>query len=111
MSLKSDQARLEFIVLLIKYIDIIIARHGDVEKTLDDIEGRYAILMCCQQIGETLYKIEGETIKNQLPVHAAYSMRNIITHDYLGINSKIIAGIITNDLPELKTKITCILEK
>ena len=78
MSRKSDQARLEFVNLLIKDVQTIIARHGDIEKTIDDIEGRYAILMCCRQIGETLAKLENDLIKEQLPVNAAYGMRNII---------------------------------
>lgn len=38
-------------------------------------------------------------------------MRNIIAHDYLGITLKIVARIITDDLPELKTKIDGILER
>ncbi len=102
---KSDMARLEFIVLLVKDIEIIVARHGTVENTLDDVEGRYALLMCCQQIGETLFKLQDDTIKNGLPIQSAYGMRNIIAHDYLGINSKIVAKIISDDIPELKSKI------
>jgi uncharacterized protein with HEPN domain len=104
MSNKSDRARLEFIILLIKDIEIITARHDGVEKALEDVEGRYALLMCCQQIGETLSKLENNSLKERLPVQAAYSMRNIIAHDYLGINSKIVAKIISDDIPELQSK-------
>lgn len=96
-------------MLLINDVETIVARHGDAKKALEDIEGRYALLMCCMQIGETLSKLESDDLKSSLPVKFAYSMRNIIAHDYLGINSKIIETTINCDLSELKANLSLIL--
>ncbi len=52
MSLKSDTARLEQILVYIADIDKIVSRHKSIANTLNDIEGQYAIMLCLSQIGE-----------------------------------------------------------
>jgi uncharacterized protein with HEPN domain len=39
------------------------------------------------------------------------AFRNVVVHDYLGIDLKQIWNIIEHDLPDLKRKIRAILEK
>lgn len=110
MSEKGDIARLEFALMLIEDIEAVIERHGGVEKALDDFEGTHAILMCLMQAGESLNKIKSDDIKKQLPVAGVYGLRNIIAHDYEGINLKQIQKALKGYLPELKMKIQKIIE-
>lgn len=102
----SDRIRLHFILQMISDIEMIVERHGGGKATLDDVEGRHAVLMCFMQIGESMNKITTESIRQNLPTDLAYTMRNIIAHDYLGINQKIIEQTIEQDLPVLKATIS-----
>jgi len=110
MSEEGDRARLRFIARMIEDIDTIIQRHGSVPQTLADIEGRPALLMCLHQIGETLFRLENAGFRSQLPVAEAYTMRNIISHSYLGLNDDIIVQTVREDLPELGLSIQKLLE-
>ncbi len=80
------------------------------EKALEDFEGAHAILMCLMQAGESLNKVKNDEIKKQLPVAGVYGLRNIIVHDYEGINLKQIQETLKTHLPELKAKIRKIIE-
>lgn len=62
------------------------------------------------QLGEALSKIKTERIKDLLPVDLAYKMRNIIAHDYLGIDMDVIYSTINEDIPNLKGNILKILK-
>ena len=104
MSKNSDLARFEFILEMISDIGFIIFRHGSAKKALEDVEGHHALLMCLQQIGESLNKIGNVEYRKKLPVDLAYTMRNVIAHDYLGINLKIVEQTIDIDIPELADK-------
>ncbi len=102
MSRKSDLARLEFILEMIKNITFIAKRHGSVKNALKDIEGQNAVFMCLIQIGEKIKRIESEDLKEKLPVKEASAVRNFIVHDYSGVDLEIIKEIIESDLPMLE---------
>lgn len=108
--LHSDRARLEFVLKMIGDIEMIVSRHKHIEVALNDIEGYHAIMMCLMQIGGSLGKIKDPCLKNILPVELAYKMRNIIAHDYIGINIKVIMSTLNNDIPSLRKQIEDILE-
>ncbi len=108
--LHSDRARLEFVLKMINDIEIVVARHKNIENTLNDVEGYHAVMMCLMQIGESLGKIADLHLKELLPSELAYKMRNIIAHDYIGINIKVIISTVNNDLPLLKRQIESILK-
>ena len=110
MSLKSDQARLEYVLKMIADIDFIISRHGSIQKTLKDTEGYHAVMMCLMQTGETLNRIGNNELRASLPVSLAYGFRNIIAHDYLGINSNVVISTVENDLPALKKTIKRLIQ-
>lgn len=38
-------------------------------------------------------------------------MRNIITHDYLGINPEVIIATVENDIPKMRSQIETSLEE
>lgn len=85
MSKKSDIAKVEKIYKYILDIEKIVAKHKTIDKTIDDLEGQYAVMMCLVQIGEHLGKIETEEIRILLPVREANDFRNIIVHNYDGL--------------------------
>jgi uncharacterized protein with HEPN domain len=109
MSFKSDIGRLETIWNLISDIEKIIERHGDIDLTIEDLEGQYAIMMCLVQVGEILNRIESPDLVKQLPVKYAVAFRNIIVHEYENMDKTIVKNILQINLPELKSQIHLIL--
>lgn len=109
MSIKADHARLEYLLKLIDDLTTITSRHNGVGAAIEDVEGFHAVMMCCLQIGETLNKLETPELREQLPVTLAYAMRNIIAHDYLGINPEVIVSTVENDIPLMRGQIEVIL--
>jgi uncharacterized protein with HEPN domain len=105
MSHKSDTVRLESILMYIDDINEIIRKHTGVKETLADKEGQYAVMMCLVQIGETLGRIESPGLRDKLPVKLGSSLRNIIVHDYEGVDPKIVGLTISESLPKLKAQI------
>jgi uncharacterized protein with HEPN domain len=109
MSRKSDIAKLERIAGLIDDTYEIIGRHGTAESTLKDKEGQYAILTCISQIGELLSKLEADDLIDKLPVREANAMRNVIIHNYEGVNLRIVKRTLHENLPELRAAVRSIL--
>ena len=104
-------AKLEFVLLMIGDIEEIVERHSGLDSCLDDVEGHHAIMMCLLQIGESLSKIKEKEAADKLPVGLAYKMRNVIAHDYLGVNLEMIKATINNDIPNLKIILNELLAK
>ena len=109
MSDLSDKAKLETVIEYLNDIDKIVERHGSIKAAIDDFEGEYAILMCLQQIGDTLNKIENPKYIEILPVRQAYGFRNILAHNYGSVNTKTVIDTIERNFPDLKHKITSLL--
>ncbi len=110
MSLKSDTARLEQILEYIEDITKIVFRHENIVRTLEDLEGQYAVMLCLSQIGELLGKIETTDFIDKLPVRVATGLRNIINHDYDGVDLTIVENTVTHDISELKNTIVTLLQ-
>lgn len=75
-----------------------------------------ACVMKLQVIGEHLGKLLKEDSKplddyKEIPWHAIYGLRNIISHEYANIDEAIIVSTINDDLPKLKTTIEKLLTK
>lgn len=111
MSRKADLARLERLESYIDDIFTIVDRHGSIADTLDDLEGQYAVMLCLTQIGEQMAKIEDPDFVSHLPVRMAAGLRNIIVHDYEGVELTIIGNTLKDSLPELRIAIRSILDK
>ena len=105
MSKTSDLARLEFVEELIANIEEIIQRHGGILESLRDMEGKHALLMCLQQIGENLGRLENPDWKLELEGKEASLMRNIIAHDYMGVKLSLVQKTIEVNIPLLRSKI------
>ena len=75
-----------------------------------------ACVMKLQVIGEHVGKLLKEDSKplddyKEIPWHAIYGLRNIISHEYANIDEAIIVSTINDDLPKLKTTIEKLLTK
>ncbi|MBN2834548.1 MAG: DUF86 domain-containing protein [Candidatus Delongbacteria bacterium] len=109
MSKRSDEARLEKILYYINDIEKMIKNHDGIVETLNHTEGQYAVSMCLVQIGELLGKIENPDYIQKLPVKPVKDFRNIIVHDYEGVDLSIVEKILEDDLPQLKALVLGLL--
>ena len=105
MSNVSDISRLEFILEMIEDIEYTIEENTSLPKALENRIGKHALLMCLMQIGESLNKIQDETLKKELPIKGAYDVRNFIAHDYQGVDLDLLENILRHLIPELKMTI------
>ena len=75
-----------------------------------------ACVMRLQVIGEHVGKLMKESSKpldkyTEIPWHAIYGMRNIISHEYANIDETVIISAINDDLPKLKDVIEELLKQ
>jgi uncharacterized protein with HEPN domain len=108
MSERSEEAKIAFMLEMIRRIETIIERHGNVIRALEDCEGELALYMAISQIGETLRKLSDATIQRlrlEEERRYAYATRNYIVHDYDGVDRHIVEDVILTHLPLLKTKL------
>jgi len=73
----------------------------------------YASVKQLEIIGEAASKITKHFIKlySEIEWREIIGLRNLLVHEYFGIDEEIIWGIIKKDLPELRIKINRILEQ
>jgi uncharacterized protein with HEPN domain len=109
MSHKSDLARLYRVLELIQDAEDIINNHGSIEAALRGKVGEYALMMIITQIGERLGKLESAEFTSRLPVRESSALRNVIVHDYEGINTNRIRLVFERSLPELKQSIQALI--
>ncbi len=108
MSERKTAVQIDFLLEMIQNIEFIVQRHGSVVNALEDTEGQLALLMAVSQIGETLNKIDADTIERlglEETRKGAYETRNFIVHDYDGVDLYLIEKVIEEYLPEMKSKL------
>ncbi len=73
----------------------------------------YASVKQLEIIGEAASKITKHFIKlySEIEWREIIALRNLLVHEYFGIDEEIIWGIIKKDLPELQIKVNRILEQ
>jgi uncharacterized protein with HEPN domain len=73
----------------------------------------FASLMQIEIIGEASSKVSEDIIEsyNEIPWKNIKGLRNIIAHEYFGVDKQTIWDVITNELPKLKVTINKILEE
>lgn len=66
-----------------------------------------------QIIGEAAHNLSPEFCKShpEIPWSEIIGMRNILVHDYFGIDTEIVWSVVEESLPVLKSQVTTILEK
>ncbi|MFA5249571.1 MAG: DUF86 domain-containing protein [Candidatus Paceibacterota bacterium] len=96
----------ECIVLIEEY-----AGGSSKEEFLADIETQDAVLRRLEIIGEAAKKLSDDLKRDhpEIPWKNICGMRDIITHDYFGINLERVWNTVQGDLPDLKEKISSIL--
>ena len=84
----------------------------DFEDFEDNIEKQYAVTRALEIIGEAARNIPAEIQERcpQLPWKEMIGMRNIVSHEYFGIDNEVIWRTVKEDLPPLCETVTTILK-
>lgn len=111
--MKSDLVRLGHIVLAINEIEAFLADTPSYEDFTEDYKTFSAVLMQLVIIGEATKALSrGFTSSHadSVEFRKIVGMRNILTHEYFGVDKKIVWEICQTDLPELKNFIQAIIQ-
>jgi uncharacterized protein with HEPN domain len=82
------------------------------EEFKADEKTQYALIRVIEIIGEAGKKIPGE-IKmrsNDIPRREISGMRDLLIHDYFGVNINVVWETVKNDFPKLKDKIQKLIQ-
>ncbi|WP_069791523.1 DUF86 domain-containing protein [Cyanobacterium sp. IPPAS B-1200] len=84
----------------------------DFDSFCEDDKTKFAVIYAIQIIGEASNKISIDLQNKypQIPWKDVRGMRNLIVHEYFGVNLLVIWNTINNDLPSLKPIIEDMLE-
>lgn len=89
---------------------------GDYMSSSTGVMAFNACVMRLQVIGEHVGKLLNSTLMPldaypQIPWHAIYGLRNVISHEYANIDEDIIVSVINDDLEPLKVAVKDLLKK
>lgn len=108
-----NQLCLHAILEAIEKIEVFISQIGNSDEFMNDLKSFDAVMMNFIIIGEEVSKLD-ETFKlnhAEIDWYKVKAFRNIVVHEYFGINAEEVWQIIRNRLPELKKKVLGILNK
>ena len=106
-----DKIRLQHILDAIEEIEKYLSE-SDFSAFNENSMMRFACIKQMEIIGEASSHVSVELKSKFSDVEWAQviGMRNVFAHEYFGIDSNLVWEIIKNDIPELKQKITIILQ-
>ncbi len=106
-----DKARLNHILEAIIEVEQYLVG-ADFETFLDNSMMRFACVKQLEIIGEASNHVSDEikTRFSTIEWNQIKGMRNILVHEYFGIDTILVWEIIENDLPDLKNKIKTIVD-
>lgn len=110
---KSDLIQFNALLYCIAKIAQSAADHSNADELAADEESLDAILMNFIVIGETIERIS-EAIKlqqNHIPWSKIKSFRNVIAHDYFGVDVAEVWSIIKLHLPQFQSNIQAIINQ
>jgi uncharacterized protein with HEPN domain len=81
------------------------------QEAMADEKTLYAVLHALQYIGEAANRLPPEvtSLAPDVPWRKIRAMRNLIAHDYAGIDAEIVWKTVQEWLPELKAAVTSLL--
>ncbi len=108
-----DEGSLLAIVDACKKIQKFVGHIGDADTFYADEKTFDAVLMNFVVIGESVIRLSGELMKNnkQIAWTKIKGFRNIIAHDYFGVDAEEVWQMIRNNIPKLEEGINDILEQ
>lgn len=107
-----DEARIQHIYDAILEIETY-TRNVDIDEFTDNSMMRFACIKQIEIIGEASNHVTKATQVRfeEIEWRKIIGLRNIVVHEYFGIDFEVIWGIIKSDIPDLKTKIENILNQ
>jgi uncharacterized protein with HEPN domain len=105
-----DRARLNHILDSIVEIETYLF-NVDFETFIENSMMRFACIKQMEIIGEASNQISEElkALFTDIEWNSIKGMRNVLVHEYFGIDTRLIWEIIKYDLPELKTKVVGVI--
>ena len=102
--MKSDRLYVEHILECIERIQRYCQGGGPSFLEQDVIQD--AVLRNLQVLAESAKRVSGElkAVHPEIDWHGIAGFRNVLVHEYLGINLRRVSDIVTLDLPDLKVK-------
>ncbi|HEX6096855.1 MAG TPA: HepT-like ribonuclease domain-containing protein [Thermoanaerobaculia bacterium] len=81
------------------------------EQFYDDVRTQAAVLYRLQTLTEALLKLTPERRRRypDVPFHAMRGFRNVIAHDFLGLNLSVVWGIVAVHVPVLRPQVARML--
>ena len=110
MSKRSDKLLLEDIMEAIENINLYTTDFSQ-EQFLSDQKTKDAVVRNFEIIGEAANKLSENFSKKSLSIDwkGVIGLRNVLIHDYFGIDYNIVWNIIKNFLPDLENKLKNII--
>lgn len=107
-----DEARLRHILDAVSEIQSYI-KNTDIEEFINDSMKKFATVKQLEIIGEAANHISEEMKGKYSDIkwREIVGLRNILIHEYFGVDEYVVWEIITQDIPKLKSHIKRILSK